>query len=1195
MPNSYTYFKPEVKEYFKENISTTKRILDVGPGEGTYSKLLRELGYKMDCVEIHSPYISTYKLKDKYDNVFLGDIVSQDISEYDFIILGDVLEHISESDAKNLITKIVNQGKECLVAIPYLMPQSGIGGNDYEKHLQEDLTPEVMKQRYPELECLFSNSSYGYYIVKKEKEKPEKSYVLYANEQYFDIVYSCVKSIRTFSSLPILVYLLDSDKKIDIENVITINWNSTSFEDKDMYLPSSGNFYIDRSNENIYKLLIQRPRIVKDALEKYSKVVAYIDSDSVATQYCDRIFDMYDSELDYPYFVEGIYEYLHINGRGGALSRDDLSSTLEHAACELFGVNQYVRQKYRQTGYFVAGQNTIDFLEEWYWMCIHPKILKNFEFYAPYHEETIANVLLWKYNRLDGLPYLYVNGGSEIVDKMYSEVEYKGPNVINHIGPWLRVPENKETLLFFHGEKRIEVMEEMITKIKNYQTNEFSIDKTKKLNVLYLAPHLSTGGMPGFLLKRLETLKLYYSDVELYVVEYSNFSPIYVAQKNIIRELLPESNFFELGDDKMKLIDIIKENNIDVVHVDEMIEGFDSFNKVSDELMNALYDNDRTWRMVETCHNIWFDPGSHKKFHPDAYAFCTPYHKDVTFKDVPSHSEVIEFPIDKMFRTSEEQLVFQGELGLDPNKTHVVNVGLWTSGKNQGECIEIAKHFEGENVEFHFIGNQAPNFKNYWEPLMTNLPSNVHVWGERNDVNKFMKSADVFMFNSTWECNPLVIREAASYGLKILARNLPQYVGMFDNFITPIYDDFEKNVSTLRELLKSDKSYDFESGASEKFAKKHYDLYKLVVSKKPRKKSQVNTKVKIKQFFINQPFLEITGESDNEYEIKFFDEHNVCHYHNKLKSNHWVKLNREYFTKWNTKIWEDGTLIYDEVINYKGKRVFINFDSKSLGDSIAWMPYTLEFQKTHECSVIVCTHWNHLFRDVYPELEFVEPGSTVHNIHGQYTIGWFYNAHKEPSMPNTVPLQQTATNILGLPFKEITPKISYSIGERPYEQKYITIATNSTSGCKFWTREGWQELINHLHSLGYKVINVSKENNPFNNCEKIKDTSIDYTMNVIHHSEFFIGLSSGLSWLAWAMQKQIVMISNFTEPDHEFTSNCIRITNPKVCNGCWNSPIYKFDKSDWLWCPIHKGTERQFECHTSITSEMVIDQIKHIL
>jgi autotransporter strand-loop-strand O-heptosyltransferase len=1458
MPNSYSYFKPEVKQYFKENISTTKKILDVGPGEGTYSKLLRELGYKMDCVEIHEPYISTYNLKDKYDRVFLGDIVSQDISEYDFIILGDVLEHISKVDAKNLITKIVSQGKECLVAIPYLMPQNGLGDNDYEKHLQEDLSPEVMKQRYPELECLFSNSSYGYYIVKKEKEKSEKAYVLYANEQYFDIVYSCAKSIREFSSLPILVYLLDSDKKINIKNVTTINWGSNSFKDNNMYLVSSGNFYIDRTNEKIYKLLIQRPRIVKDALEKYSKVVAYVDSDSVATQYCDRIFDMYDSSLDYPYFVEGIYDYLHINGRGGAESRDDLSTTLEHPACELFNINQYVRQRYRQTGYFVAGENTIDFLEEWYWMCTHPKVMKNFGFYAPYHEETIANVLLWKYNRLDGLPYIYVNGDNQTLDRIFNNNEFTGEP--RHLGPWLRIPANEQELLFVHGEKRNWVREEMLerlkiraAKVKTYPnivptknwgdilskfllehfsgkklkkqdvfyfddesymldkngkivgvgssmkyvrpddyvwgagcidehhvgdkpkkvysvrgplTREqllkrgwdvpevygdpallfpkiynpkkkkkyqygliphcvdfFSLDglkainraemlgikiinitagiyefidellecenilssslhgliasdaygipsyrvkisslihggdfkyldyyasvkrehytplqlnsdtqlrdieplifeigdipnleillentpwndpdceyfqnsENKKLRVLFLAPHLSTGGMPGFLLKRLEVLNTYQRDIELFVVEYSNFSPIYVVQKNKIKELLPKTNFFELGEDKMKLIDIIKDNNIDVVHVDEMIEGFDSFNQVPIELMNALYDNDRTWRMVETCHNVWFDPGAHKKFHPDAYAFCTPFHKDVTFKDVPSYGEVLEFPIDKMFRTSEEQLVYQNELGFDPNKTHIVNVGLWTSGKNQKEGIEIARYFQAEGVEFHFVGNQAPNFQSYWEPLMINLPSNVHVWGERDDVSKFMKAADIFMFNSTWECNPLVVREAASYGLKILTRNLPQYVGMFDNFITPLVDDLEQNVSTLRELLKSDKSYDFEIGASEKFAKDHSNFYKLVASKEPRKKSKMNSNVKITQYFVNQPFLEITGESDNEYEIKFFDEYNVCHYHNKLKSNHWIKLNRGYFTKWNTKVWENGTLIYDETLNYKGKKVFISFDSKSLGDNISWIPYTLEFKKVHECDVVVCTHWNHLFREVYPELEFVEPGNAVHNIHGQYSIGWFYDPKKEPAMPNTVPLQQAATNILGLEYKEIQPRISYQIGERPYEEKYITIATNSTSGCKFWTREGWQELINHLYSLGYKVINVSKENNPFDNCEKIKDTAMDYTMNVIHHSEFFIGLSSGLSWLSWAMGKQVVMISNFTEPDHEFTSNCIRITNPKVCNGCWNSPIYKFDKGDWDWCPVHKGTKRQFECHTSITAKMVVDQIKHIL
>ena len=366
-------------------------------------------------------------------------------------------------------------------------------------------------------------------------------------------------------------------------------------------------------------------------------------------------------------------------------------------------------------------------------------------------------------------------------------------------------------------------------------------------------------------------------------------------------------------------------------------------------------------------------------------------------------------------------------------------------------------------------------------------------------------------------------------------------------------------------------------------------------SKEPKQQTRINSDIKIIQYFVNQPYLEIKGDSESTFEIKFFDEYGTCHYHNKTKSNHWFKLNRGYFTKWNTKVWEDGTLIYDDTLNYKGKKVFISFDSGSLGDTIAWMPYVLEFKKKHECDVVVSTHKNFLFEDVYPELEFVKPGSTVDGIHGMYVIGWFYDPNKEPEMPNTIPLQQAATNILGLDYTEILPRIDYKIGERPYEQKYVSIATNSTSGCKFWTKEGWQGLIDHLHTLGYKVINVSKEKNPFNNAEQISDTSMENTMNVIHHSEFFIGLSSGLSWLAWGMGKHVVMISNFTEPDHEFTTNCTRVVKLDVCNGCWNSPIYKFDKGDWDWCPVHKGTKRQFECHKTITSEMVINQIQHLL
>jgi autotransporter strand-loop-strand O-heptosyltransferase len=677
--------------------------------------------------------------------------------------------------------------------------------------------------------------------------------------------------------------------------------------------------------------------------------------------------------------------------------------------------------------------------------------------------------------------------------------------------------------------------------------------------------------MPAFLLERIKDL-LAYANVQIYVVEYSNHSDDYVVQKNQIRELVHK--FYTLGDDKMEVIDIINRHGIDVVHIDEMVE--DGHNNWPEALRKALYIKNRTWRVIETCHNIIFKPDIEKRYHPDAYAFCTPHHLK-TFENMPSRKEVIEFPIWK--RESERSAL------LDASKKNVVNVGLWTAGKNQGEAVELAKQMP--DVEFHFIGNQAGNFKKYWEPIMENIPPNVHVWGERNDVDKFMAGADAFLFNSTFECNPLVLREAIGHRLPILARNLPQYGDMFTPYITDLKP--EKMKEQLYSLLETKATYEVPEGQKLEFAKKHMDLYQEVVSKPAQSDKEI---INITHNFIHEPFLEITGTSKSVFTVRYYDEEGVCHYENQIKTNHWVKLNRRWYTKWTIKIWKDDELYYEYTLNYKNQRVHIALDSSSLGDSIAWMPYALEFKKKHDCHVIVSTFKNFLFKDVYPELEFVEPGSTVDNILGMYTIGWFYNSDKEPELCNIIPLQKAATNILGLDYQEIRPRLSFTPGNNLYG-KYVTIATNSTAGCKFWQKEEWQMVINFLNEKGYKVINVSKERNPFENCEQIEDKSMENTMNVIHHSHLFIGLSSGLSWLAWALNKKVVMISNFTEADHEF--QCIRIDKKDVCHGCWNKAEYKFDPGDWFWCPEHKGTDRQFECHQKIKAvDVVVAIMSHL-
>jgi autotransporter strand-loop-strand O-heptosyltransferase len=665
------------------------------------------------------------------------------------------------------------------------------------------------------------------------------------------------------------------------------------------------------------------------------------------------------------------------------------------------------------------------------------------------------------------------------------------------------------------------------------------------MKILFLAPHLSTGGMPQFLLKRIQSLKEY-TDNEYYVVEYQCHSLDFVVQRNAIKSLLTE-NFTTLFEDKMELFKVIEKWQPDIIHIDEPSE------RLNREMITKLYSNNRKYRIIETCHDVSFNPDNEKLFHPDLYMFCSPYHEQ-TFADMESKFVTIQYPIDEKdnFRIK--------------NGKSVLNVGLWTRGKNQGEGIEIARKYP--DFTFDFIGNQAGNFKEYWEPLMKDLPPNVKIWGERDDVGAWMETANIFMFNSTWECNPLVLREAISYGLPIIARNLPQYGDMFTEYLQPI--DTDLNTIECNYNVPTDNT-------SPIFAFRHEEAYNKILELPIQKQS-----VKITQHFVDNPFLEIKGNSDSNFKVQFLDEKGSIAYENTIKANSWVKLNRQYFTAWTAKVWQDGHLIYKNTLNLTNKRVFIVLDSKSLGDTIAWAGYALKFQEKHNCHVVMSSFWNKILD--YPELELVEPGATV-NCYALYRIGWKWDQNKEPVRCNTIPLQQAATNILGLDYKPLRPRINHSNEFGIPSEKYIAIATNSTMECKFWTKEGWQEVINYFHGLGYDVYNVSKEDNPFENCTKIKDTSIRSTMDVIRGAKLFIGLSSGLSWLAWALNQKVVMISNFTEADHEF--DCYRVTKPDVCNSCWNDPNIKLDPH-WLWCPRNKD----FECQRSIPSSIVIDKIK---
>ena len=164
MPYSYSLFKNEFKNHLLFNIRSNTAILDVGAGAGTYGKLLKNDFPNIDGIEIHLPYSKMFDLANYYRNLYIGDVRSFDLMPYDYIIMGDVLEHLSVYEARKLLDKIKEQSLLCMVSVPYMFEQGVEYNNQFEVHLQPDLTHEVFLSRYPEFNCLWRDKNYGYYV-----------------------------------------------------------------------------------------------------------------------------------------------------------------------------------------------------------------------------------------------------------------------------------------------------------------------------------------------------------------------------------------------------------------------------------------------------------------------------------------------------------------------------------------------------------------------------------------------------------------------------------------------------------------------------------------------------------------------------------------------------------------------------------------------------------------------------------------------------------------------------------------------------------------------------------------------------------------------------------------------------------------------------------------------------------------------
>jgi hypothetical protein len=314
-----------------------------------------------------------------------------------------------------------------------------------------------------------------------------------------------------------------------------------------------------------------------------------------------------------------------------------------------------------------------------------------------------------------------------------------------------------------------------------------------KKKLLYVASHLSTGGMPQYLLKQIQTFK---DEFDISVVEYNDHSgDAFVVQKNQIKDLVDLYTLYE--DKENNFLDVFNRVSPDIIHFTEIPEHF-----ISPVALDKIFGNTkRKYDIVCSTHGSLTNPDE-IRYQPDRYVLVSEWSRQ-KFEHLGVDTQVWEYPIEDI---KYDKDTAREELGFEKDWKHVLMVGLFSEGKNQGEIFQVARTLEKYKIKFHFVGNQAGNFKDYWEPIMKFKPKNCVVWGERTDTDKFYKASDLFYFSSKLELNPLSIKEALSYGLPSIFRKLHTYLDTYDKYelVHYIDDDISNTKQLILNILKPD-------------------------------------------------------------------------------------------------------------------------------------------------------------------------------------------------------------------------------------------------------------------------------------------------------------------------------------------------------------------------------------------------------
>jgi mannan polymerase II complex MNN10 subunit len=361
----------------------------------------------------------------------------------------------------------------------------------------------------------------GFFFAKKEPKVnklpttnndkfPKRAFVTFTNEYYLPITEKLVQSLSENSSYPVIVYSINCDVNFSYPNMFTkriesdmtlnpkfqINEKVLARKNDEMVeveLPKDSIGIVDRNDLGTYITLSRKPLILLDAINNGLEEGIFLDADGIAKENIDTAFEYLSDCTSYPLVGEGMFEYMMLDGRGDPFVGD----TLEKPLMDLLGVTDRTMY-YVATNFILFTNKMKPFIEEWAKLADHPTILSNNSWYAPYHDETLVNVLLWKHKATKRLPVVHYNlTNSTKADEFYNSTIRDGVTDSD----WHYIPADISDIKYFHGCKSLTEIDKTIKLIKsrrnetelNYHYKKFKFSDNAKIAMVTLFDAHYTG------------------------------------------------------------------------------------------------------------------------------------------------------------------------------------------------------------------------------------------------------------------------------------------------------------------------------------------------------------------------------------------------------------------------------------------------------------------------------------------------------------------------------------------------------------------------------------------------------------------------------------------------------------------------------------------------------------------------------